>query len=233
MVVIKHGKLNCGECYSIRQLTINDLNEILAVQNKTLLNMENSSFLQPLKKVEYKHILNGNGLIIGSFIQQRLIAFRALLVPKIDEDHLGLHIGLKYEQLHKTIYQEITIVDELFRGNRLQQKLGEIVMQRLKQLDYKYNHVCATVAPLNIPSLLDKFRQNMFIKALKQVYEGKWRYIFHREIFNDKKEKWKVIKTISMSSYEEQIKLLNKGWIGFSLTRRQTDYFVLFGKPDQ
>ena len=38
-------------------------------------------------------------------------------------------------------------------------------MERLKKDDYKY--VCATVAPFNIPSLKDKFAQQMEIAAMK------------------------------------------------------------------
>ena len=50
-------------------------------------------------------------------------------------------------------------------------------MDELQKEDSKYDYVCCTVAPFNIPSLKDKFAQGMAIAALKEKYGGSLRYV--------------------------------------------------------
>lgn len=230
MHTINKNQLKCGKTYTINNLTIDDLDEILTLQNISLAKLENKSFLQPLTIDEYEYILNGHGIIVGCFIESKLIAIRALLIPSINDNYLGIEAGLTGPQLHKVIYQEISFVDPLYRGNGLQQKLGQIVMEWLKQTSSQYKYICATVAPLNIPSLLDKFRQKMVITSLKQVYENKWRYVFFKDLTVTDEQSWVMIKEIPMCNYNKQIELLQNGWIGYSFTKKDEDYFVLYGK---
>lgn len=229
MNYIKQNRLLDGTVYTISYLSLNDLEKIINLQNNVIKKLDDNMFLQPLNLNEYKHILNGNGFIIGAFHQSRLIAMRALLKPEIDEDHLGLEAGLKLTQLHKVVYQEISLVDPKYRDNRLQQILGNVIMDQLENETDKHEFVCATVSPFNIPSLLDKFRQKMIITSLKQIYDDKWRYVFFKQI-NVKDIKWNIIEKVLMSNYEKQIKLLHDGWHGYSLEKYHDDYYVLFGK---
>ena len=48
---------------------------------------------------------------------------------------------------------------------------------RITKENSKYDYVCCTVAPFNIPSLKDKFSQGMEIAALKEKYGGSMRYV--------------------------------------------------------
>ena len=85
------------------------------------------------------------GKIVGVFADERLVAFRALLVPGADEEHLGSDVGLDLTELGSVIYQEISTVSPRYRGYRLKKMMA----------DYRY--VCGTVAPFNIACLKDKF----------------------------------------------------------------------------
>ncbi len=44
------------------------------------------------------------GYLIGAFVENQLIAFRAVVVPEIDEEHLGYDLGLVEEVGFKTYY---------------------------------------------------------------------------------------------------------------------------------
>ena len=85
------------QSFYVQALTLGHLSEIVSVQEQIILSLKDKQSLQPLSKQEFEFILNGNGLMIGAFVDESLIAFRALLVPLIDEEHLGLDIGLKVD----------------------------------------------------------------------------------------------------------------------------------------
>lgn len=153
-------------------------------------------------------------MMIGAFIENELIAFRALLVPPIDDEHLGLDIGLPESELHRVIYQEISNVHPNWRGNGMQKILATVIMDELQKEDSKYDYVCCTVAPFNIPSLKDKFAQGMEISALKEKYGGSLRYVFVKELREDNERDWTDIKSVPMNNAGGQQALLSKGIVG-------------------
>ncbi len=225
---IYNGILNDGTNYTIRKLALNDLDNILQLQRIVAETLMNKETLQTLSEQEYQYILNGKGLLLGAFIEEELIAFRALMVPPIDEEHLGLAVGLEKE-LDQIIYQEISMVNPKYRGNRLQQQLGQLIMETLnKSSSFKY--VCCTVAPSNIPSLKDKFNQGMMVGALIEIYSGKLRYVFVKKIKESEKPQWNKTKKVPTDQIEEQQKLLQDGWHGYKLEQNNNQYFVLYGK---
>lgn len=229
MDYIASGHLqNNNKLYHVRRLYENDLNDIYYVQNKVIEKLENNDTLQPLSLSEFEYILQGNGLMVGAFIDEELIAFRALLIPTIDEEHLGLYVKLE-DKLEEIIYQEISVVHPSYRGNQLQQKLAVSIMEVLHQLDHDFTYVCATVAPNNIASLKDKFKQEMLVGALTNIYEGKLRYILLKKIANETMRKWTETKIISISNISEQKHLLQLGWIGFQLIENGNDFSIKYG----
>lgn len=225
---IYNGILNDGTNYTVRKLSSNDLDNILQLQRIVAETLVNKETLQTLSEQEYQYILNGKGLLLGAFIEEELIAFRALMVPPIDEEHLGLAVGLEKE-LDQIIYQEISMVNPKYRGNRLQQQLGQLIMETInKSSSFKY--VCCTVAPSNIPSLKDKFNQGMTVKALIEIYDGKLRYVFVKKIKDSEKTQWNKTKKVPTDQIEEQQKLLQDGWHGYKLEQNNNQYFALYGK---
>lgn len=166
MTVLYEGRLKQNnERFHVTLLSLEYIEQILLLQNVVVEALEDKSRLQPLSQEEFQYILEGNGMMIGAFIENELIAFRALLVPPIDDEHLGLDIGLPESELHRVIYQEISNVHPNCRGNGMQKILATVIMDELQKEDSKYDYVCCTVAPFNIPSLKDKFAQGMKIAA--------------------------------------------------------------------
>lgn len=217
------GSLGTQE-YIVRVLTMDQLENVLRIQDVVLDTIENKDFLSPVTKEEFTHSIE-NCLMVGVFVEDELIAFRALAKPEIDEDHLGYDIGLSTEQLEKVVYQEITNVHPDYRGFGLQKKLGLIVMELLDASPY--SHVCATVAPFNIASLKDKLSQGMVIGALKNKYANMLRYVFYKKLHEDRELGGKVLE-VRMEDIEKQQQLLAEGWIGTSMLQKDGVWYVGF-----
>ncbi|PEJ44747.1 N-acetyltransferase [Bacillus wiedmannii] len=229
MTVLYKGSLKQNnESFHVTLLTLENIEQILSLQNVVVEALEDKSRLQPLSLEEFQYILEGNGMMIGAFIENELIAFRALLVPPIDDEHLGLDIGIAESELHRVIYQEISNVHPSCRGNGMQKILATVIMDELQKEDSKYDYVCCTVAPFNIPSLKDKFAQGMEIAALKEKYGGSLRYVFVKELRSDKERDWTDVKHILMSDAGKQQALLSEGYRGYEMEKKEDTFIVKF-----
>ncbi|WP_242280231.1 GNAT family N-acetyltransferase [Bacillus cereus group sp. BfR-BA-01428] len=231
MTVLYEGRLKQNnESFHVTLLSLEHIEQILLLQSVVVEALEDKSRLQPLCQEEFQYILEGNGMMIGAFIENELIAFRALLVPPIDEEHLGLDIGLPESELHRVIYQEISNVHPNWRGNGMQKILATVIMDELQKEDSKYDYVCCTVAPFNIPSLKDKFAQGMKIAALKEKYGGSLRYVFVKELREDNERDWTDIKSVPMNNAGGQQALLSEGYRGYKMEKVDEDFIVKFGR---
>jgi hypothetical protein len=231
MTILYEGTLKQNnDPFHVTLLSLEHIEQILSLQNVVVEALEDQGRLQPLSLEEFQYILEGNGMMIGAFIENELIAFRALLVPPIDDEHLGLDIGLPESQLHRVIYQEISNVHPNCRGNGMQKILAAVIMDELQKEDSQYDYVCCTVAPFNIPSLKDKFAQEMEIAVLKEKYGGSMRYVFVKELRGDKERDWTDVKDVPMSDAGGQQALLSEGYRGYEMEKVDGDFVVKFGR---
>ena len=215
--------------YEVYVLTEAHIPQLMTLQQEVVEALENKAILQPLDDEELKFILRGNGLMIGVFVEEKLIAFRALLQPAIDDEHLGYDIGLTTEaQLKKVLYQEISNVHPAYRGFGLQRTMADMIMQQIDLT--KFTVVCATVMPGNIASLKDKFSQGMHVAALKLKYGGKLRYVFMKEIMQQQKTMWTEEQWVAMNDTTAQQQLLKSGFIGISLKKAEETWLVQYVK---
>ncbi|WP_342463014.1 GNAT family N-acetyltransferase [Ureibacillus sp. FSL K6-8385] len=215
--------------YHVKKLKVDDLPQILDLQRTVVDALPHKDILEPLSAEEFEYILKGNGIVIGVFVGDRLIAFRALLIPEIDDQHLGKDIGLNEEDLKRVIYQEISNVHPEFRGYGLQKKMAKIIMKLID--DSEFDYVMATVMPYNIPSIKDKLHQGMHIAALKEKYGGKLRYIFVKPLRKKLKLKKEAV-LIPMGDIEGQKNLLHNGYIGVAIKHQCDDWYVEYRKVE-
>ena len=214
------------DAYEVHVLDESYIPLLMTLQYEVVEALPNKAILQPLDEGELSFILQGNGIMIGVFVEGKLIAFRALLEPEIDDEHLGYDIGLSTEEeLKKVLYQEISNVHPEFRGFGLQRTMADIIMQQIDTS--KFNIVCATVMPGNIASLKDKFSQGMHVAALKYKYGGKLRYVFMKEL-TEVHYNWTEEKFILMDDTEGQQKLLKAGFIGLSMKKTGDNWLVQY-----
>ncbi len=219
--------LKNGEKIDVIQLGTDHLDEILVLQQKVIASLTTGAFLQPLMQEEFLTILQGKGMMIGAYYEDRLIAFRAMFEPEVDEEgHLGLDAGVPMAELSTVIYSEISNVDPHFRGNNLQVLLGEILMQEIDTEKFRY--VCTTVAPFNIASLKDKFAHGMEIVALKVKYGDLLRYIFVKDLLQTLQGKATDSCEIPMADTVQQQRCLEDGWRGIAMEQANDQWFVRF-----
>jgi hypothetical protein len=95
--------------------------------------------------------------------------------------------------------------------------------------DNRFDVVCATVAPFNIPSMKDKFTLGLRIGALKEKYGGKLRYIFYKEMHRS----WhptSVAQDVPMENRGRQVELLQAGWVGTGMMKQGEQWIVRYEK---
>ena len=212
--------------FTYRKLTEADLSIIQAVQTDVCAALENPAILQPLSDDELLNILSGNGVMIGVFTAERLIAFRALLKPQVDEDeHLGADVGAN--DFSRVLYQEISNVHPEFRGHGLQKLMARWIMDEIDLAHFDW--ICATVMPYNIASLKDKFTQGMYVYALKLKYGGKLRYVFGKDLHSTREFTSASIH-VSMGDTEKQQQLLADGFVGVAMEPFDDDWLVEYRK---
>lgn len=226
---IYEGQLGESQ-FAVKVLDKSYLSKILALQEVVCDALPNKDILQPLTEEEFLYILDGKGLLIGAFVdEEQLIAFRAVLIPEIDEEHLGYTIGLVNESdLNRVLYQEISSVHPDYRGYGLQKILAKVIMQQIETKDFDY--LAATVMPYNIASLKDKFSQGFYIVGLKYAYGGKLRYVFALNLHDRLQYDAKKV-TISMGDVEAQHRLLQEGFVGVAMKPLADDWVVEYQKP--
>jgi len=227
MEIIYDGML--GETpFFVIKLTLQHLQQIEELQVEVYEALADQSILQPLSTEEFEYILNGHGMMIGAYVGEELIAFRALLNPPIDEEHLGYDWGIAENEFQRVLYQEISNVSPKYRGYGLQKTLATVVMENI-DLE-KYDYVCSTVKPYNIPSLKDKFSQDLVIKGLKIKYVDKLRYIFYKDLRQEMSPNFTEKQVISMGDTTAQQQLLKQGFLGTSMYEENNGWFVVYEK---
>ncbi|KZE37518.1 benzoate transporter [Bhargavaea cecembensis] len=223
--IIFEGELKNGQPIHMHKLTPEQLPEILSLQEQVIQALEVKERLQPLTEDEFRFILEGNGEMIGVYADGKMIAWRAMLVPDNDHEGLGRDVGVPEEEIGKVIYQEISAVSPEWRGFSLQTIMGSVLMDRVDAERYRY--VCSTVMPGNIPSLKDKFRHGLEVRALKEKYGGKLRYVFMKDLQAPEQERTES-REIPMDDIAAQQALLADGWVGTAMAEGGNGWFVRY-----
>lgn len=211
--------------YDIQKLDVSHIGQLIVLQQQVVAALEDPAILQPLDEEELRYILEGNGVMIGLFDVDKMIAFRALLEPPIDDEHLAYDIS--YPHVDKVIYQEISNVHPAYRGQNLQQQMATLIMEYVDTT--KHTMMCATVMPFNIASLKDKFAQDMYVAALKLKYGGKLRYVFAKSLVEQ--EQWQQEdRIIDMAQTAEQQQALREGYLGVAMYQQLDKWYVVYKK---
>lgn len=175
--------MNLGEVMEIVKITVDALDAVLEMQEEIYDQMEVKEALQRISREEMRTILTDN-YSVGVYSDDKIVAMRGFYIPSVDEEeHLADDAGVDKS---RTIYSEIALVHPIARGKGLQFKMGEVLLEELKK-DDRFDHLIATVMPLNIPSLKNSLKLGLKIVNTKYKYGGKRRHILHMDLRKNKK----------------------------------------------
>lgn len=183
-----------------RDLSLNDLEDVLELQNSVYESLEEREVLQTLTKGEFEEIIR-QGYIIGVFKGGTLVATRSMYIPLVDEaEHLADDTKINVRE--RVIYSEITFIDPAARGQGLQTRMGEALIKRVKESG-DFDYILTTVMPTNIPSLKDKFKVGFKIVKTTYKYGGKKRHVMQLNLFD----------AIEILEETEKIDINNTEWM--------------------
>ena len=175
-----------GNCHAYRFCVLNthDIDAVLRVQDETVRHIHDSSLYYPDTRELFEASLSSEGLIIGCFVNDRLVAFRSIWYPRLRPENLGLDIGMRdRSQLALVAHLERACVIPEFTGNRLQMKMTHHAIDMARRTS-SFCYLFSTVAPMNYASMHDKFSVDMLILKLVKKYDGYYRYIFFKNVMN-------------------------------------------------
>lgn len=175
----------------IRKLEMKEIEKVLKLQESVHRQLEDKEVLQTLTEEEFKEIFS-QGFIVGVFDGEQLIASRSMFIPPVDEpEHLADDSGIQDKE--SVIYSEISFIEPVYRGQKLQTRMGEYLIDEVTR-DGRFKYCLTTVMPTNAASLKDKFKLGFKIMATKYKYNGKRRHILRLDLHQELKVTGEAVK---------------------------------------
>lgn len=213
--------------FMIRMLNTNDIPQVMILQNFVLGLMKNRSFCVPLSPEEHFQIMSGNGESIGLFIGDRLYAVCSILFPGHREDNMARQLDFADGELLRVAQLELSMVHPDLRGNDLQKRMAEILARRAKR---NYRYLFTTVSPYNYPSIKTVTSMGLNIAKLCNMYDQWARYVVYKDYIKPLKLDKSSVIQVPNTSFEEQQRLLDKGYFGFSQSKDEEGIKIMFAK---
>lgn len=214
--------------YTMRILTTADLPRVLTLYDYVVANMENPDMLWRYPDETVASFLGTDGMVIGTFVEQELIALRVMYLHH-PGDQTNPLIGNITSECGITAHLALCVIDPQFRGNSLQKQMGGYFM-KLTETARTFQSMCSIVSPHNYPSISDKFSLNMVVVKLMPKFRGIWRYIFYRNMDEPLRTIDKHLIFVASQDYQRQITLLADGYCGVQLGARQGEMGMYFRK---
>lgn len=234
--IIEQGKietLNKNKInYEMTLLNKDDLYKIIDLQKLIITHLKNPNIFQPDNDKFIEFTLETQGKILGIFSKKKLIAYLMIVFPGKNGVNLGNDVLISESELDKVAHLENVVVHPEFRGHSLQFKLQSQAIKIIKNLGY--SHICSTVSPYNYPSLKNLLKSGLLIKNLKLKYNGKMRYICHKNIVKEFSIQNKHSINLINTEFTKQIDVLQQGYYGYQIEKKTDDIFtVKFGKSNK
>lgn len=220
------------DCY-IGYLDISHIDEMMELKELVMNTIDNSEiFVSASKKVILEEVLNPEkGTAIGVFVEDQLIAYRTLKFSgKIIEKMIN-KLDIPEEDMDKIVYLQSTVVHPDFRGNALQIKTLNLILDLAMEKGYK--HVTSTISPYNYHSLKNILRSAITIRnivTLGGTYGDKKRFIMYNNLTLKNKKNYQEIIAIPHQDIYRHTEILNKGYIGFDISKTEEGYDIIFGR---
>jgi len=211
--------------YAMKLLTTKELGAVVNLQQYVYDQLPNKNVLYVDSYKEMLDDMKDGAKIIGVYNNaNELIAYRYVGFPGESDKNLGKDVKLPKNELRTVAHLETTVVRPDYRGNSLQSLTLQEAIPLIKDLGYK--HLLCTVSPQNFFSLYNVMKNGLKVKALKKKYgsdqsgkDGLWRFILHRNMEPNILFKPNQFINTKLSNIEEQLELINDGFVGFWLDK--------------
>lgn len=207
-----------------------DLDDLKRLEVKNQADSPAAELCVDFSKEEFQRSLRPElGVVYGAFSGGKMIGIYVVVRP-IEEENLGLDLGLAPQDCHQLLHCELAHVLTPYRGNGLMQFLYRQSIQAALENMRDIRYLCATIYPHNMPSLISTLNEDFMIVALKIKYSGYLRYILLKRVDQEKLvhepgEHW-----IQIENLEEQQAYLDKGYVGLAVEDRDDSKWVRFEK---
>lgn len=158
------------------------------------------------------------GQLYGSFLEDDLIAYTVLGLPKVSDYNFGRQFGLSENELENVAHCDGSIVHPDWRGNHLQQRF--IDWRLLIAIHYGKKHAISTAAPKNSASWCNLIRSGFAIYRLLDMF-GADRFLLYRCLNDVHMINAQHFKIIDVNDREEIANTLALGWIAIDYHDKQ------------
>lgn len=207
--------------YIITRLSEEHLPMVMDLQEITVKHLEEPDLLHSFSYDFMRQHLGRKGIVLGVFVNERLVAFRNLYYPDPwdKEWNLGIDVGLAGAELNHVVNLQMVCVHPSFRGNALAVKMNAVALKLLRERGTHY-HVCATVSPYNVWNIPVLLASGFHIARLKDKYGGKIRYVVYQDLRRTQSFDENNAVRVPLQDLDTQKKLFEAGFYGAALHRR-------------
>lgn len=178
--IIACEKIKNGEKLTLVNLTLQDIEDIMKLQDRVSHALINKETYVCSSKEEFENTIQNRGLLGYKAEDQKLVALGAYMSYGYDLHNYGYDLDFHEDKLLTVGQIESTIVDPKYIGNGLQRKLCE-ALEMLARKEQK-NYIMATVSPMNTYSLNNFLQLGYINKKEKLKYGGLRRYILCKKL---------------------------------------------------
>lgn len=203
-----------------------DIDDIYELTSEVYEGIENKEIFSHDSKDDLRHLIEGGGAFVGVFDDDKLVAYRSLKVPDL-EDNLANDVDF-YIDPESVIVNDTVVVLKEYRGRNLQNLTRQKLEDKYK--DSKYTNKMSTISPKNHRSYKNTLDSGYMLVSLRKKYpdeespEGYDRFILLKSDdlnykFTDKE------RTIHAHETESLRKAFEENYFGVSVDE---DGYILF-----
>jgi hypothetical protein len=208
--------------YLITYLDEKHLPLVMQLQEVIVQKLVRPDLLQAFSYDFMKRHMGPQGVVLGVFAENRLVAFRNIYYPDpFDAEwNLGMDLGLPEAERIKVANLQMVCVHPRYQGNSLALKLNRVSLGLLREWGIRH-HICATVSPYNIWNLPVLLASGFRIVKLKNKYGGKVRYIVHQDLRQPLHFDEGGAERVRLDDLAAQQKWFASGYCGVALEKRE------------
>lgn len=220
--------------YTMREINFDDLDELLTLQKEVYQSIENKKLYQMRKEEEFIEYLNNNGIFLGVFVNDQLVAARITDVPGLKEHNYGYLLNFPKEKLLKSMHFKIMLVRPKYRGNGLQIRTMRLIEKIFIHKGFQYG-LCR-ISPDNYYSLANALEFGLEIKAIN-AFENHQKYIrciLSKDLDALQPITYQSIEYVDNRNIKKQQELIAEGYVGFKAKNFNLidNFTIVYGKTD-